>query len=437
MRFWLAWVHGEIDRAVERWLRRQARHDPALEQDLASLDPPGAFVAVGNALEATNYLTPASGQLPAGPPPLPAAAPASLEELTDLVLQQRLDGEAPGLRGLERGVRGAACQVHPQAESLRYLADTELLAAFVAGESAALTELQRRHHQALVEQVLPWLPANPARSAAADTLVQAFWDSLAMAPGALGACRVGPRVAVGKILAQELRAFCRKTVPSHLGDPATSPSVRDRPAADRLSREERPLHSPYSYRVGPSPARRSLRKLRDKPPDTLARIGRSLFRLLEEVEVSLPPREETTEATRLLQYLVGDEAIRRFQELHHWLSSTRERMALAGGPPFFVALDRLLLWLAPDCFLTTEQGPAHELSFRLYLRSRLKHYCRSKGLQPAGLRYPDLETAFRALDRDRMGEVVRDAVQQAAHADWPLSPGVASLQALQWLEAAP
>ena len=29
-RFWLGWVHGEINGAVQSWLRTQARHHPAL-----------------------------------------------------------------------------------------------------------------------------------------------------------------------------------------------------------------------------------------------------------------------------------------------------------------------------------------------------------------------------------------------------------------------
>ena len=61
MRFWLAWVHAEIDPAVQRWFRRQARRDPALSEDLASLDAPTARDAVQSALEATGYLTPATG----------------------------------------------------------------------------------------------------------------------------------------------------------------------------------------------------------------------------------------------------------------------------------------------------------------------------------------------------------------------------------------
>ena len=42
MPFWLAWVHGEIDGAVQDWVRNQARHDPALKQDLDSIEAPTA-----------------------------------------------------------------------------------------------------------------------------------------------------------------------------------------------------------------------------------------------------------------------------------------------------------------------------------------------------------------------------------------------------------
>ena len=94
---------------------------------------------------------------------------------------------------------------------------------------------------------------------------------------------------------------------------------------------------------------------------------------------------------------------------------------------------------APDCFVTDGRRPHFELSFRLYLRARLKDYCRSKGWQPAGPKCRDLETAFRALDRQRIGDLVREAVEEAARAEHeaPALVGVPLAQALQWLQVAP
>lgn len=169
------------------------------------------------------------------------------------------------------------------------------------------------------------------------------------------------------------------------------------------------------------------------------RVGDGLFQLLEEVEIPLPPRDEAGEATRLLQHLVGQEAIAHFRELTCWLYDARARMDLAGDPSFYVARDRLLLWLAPECFLTDGRRACFEPSFRLYLRARLKDYCRRKGLRPAGAKWRDLETAFRALDRQRIGDIVRAAVEEAARAaeEAPALVGVPLALALQWLQAAP
>jgi len=156
------------------------------------------------------------------------------------------------------------------------------------------------------------------------------------------------------------------------------------------------------------------------------------------VEIPLPPRDEAGEATRLLHHLVGREAIGHFRELARWLCETRARMDRASGPEFYPARDRLLLWLAPECFVTDGRRSHFEMSFRLYLRARLKDYCRGKSWQPAGPRYRDLETAFRALDRQRIGDLVREAVEEAARAEEaPALVGVPLAQALQWLQVAP
>lgn len=85
MRFWLGWVHGEIAGPVQDWFRTQARHDPALQQDLDSIDAPAARRDVRHALETTNYLTP---KVPAPAGPRPSLAD-DLDDVTNLVLQER------------------------------------------------------------------------------------------------------------------------------------------------------------------------------------------------------------------------------------------------------------------------------------------------------------------------------------------------------------
>jgi hypothetical protein len=178
------------------------------------------------------------------------------------------------------------------------------------------------------------------------------------------------------------------------------------------------------------------RKRRGADAEVYRRIAGCLFQLLDAVGITPPARDEAGEATRLLQHLVGREALAHFRELSCWLHDTRARMAQASHPTLYTARDRLLLWLAPELFVTDGSRPRNELSFRLYLRNRLKEYCRRKGWRPAAR---DIDTAFRALDRERIGNIVRETVEEAARAEVqpPALVGLPLTQALQWLQAAP
>lgn len=129
------------------------------------------------------------------------------------------------------------------------------------------------------------------------------------------------------------------------------------------------------------------------------RIRSGLFALLQEVEIRVPPTEEASQGTQLLEHLVGLPAITRFVYLHtlptrlaHQLPSLRSR---------------LLQELAPTLFVRDGQRFRNRLSFRLFLRSRLHHACRQRDWLPTGPRYRDLTSAFAALNRERIGELIR------------------------------
>jgi hypothetical protein len=139
-----------------------------------------------------------------------------------------------------------------------------------------------------------------------------------------------------------------------------------------------------------------------------ARVKLALGRLLAEVDIVSPMLKESFEAKRLLHHLVGDESVNHFRTLHNWLRAARRRAA--SNAKSLSMLDRLLAWAAPECFAST---PRSELSFRLFLRSRLKAYCRAQGWRPTGQKYATLELAFRDLDRSRIGELIRDAMREA------------------------
>jgi hypothetical protein len=129
------------------------------------------------------------------------------------------------------------------------------------------------------------------------------------------------------------------------------------------------------------------------------RIRSGLFALLEEVEIHVPPAEEAREGTRLLEYVVGLPALSKFVQLQRLQQHSRCSHASLR--------DRLLQTLAPEFFAREGEGFRYRLSYRLFLRSRLQHFCRRRGWLPAGPRYRDLPTAFAALSRERIGTLLR------------------------------
>jgi hypothetical protein len=383
MRFWLAWVHGEIAGPVQDWLRGQARRDPALHEDIDSID--AARPDVVRALEATGYLAPRPASAP------PRSAPAEdLDEVTNLVLQRRaarggFDGNTLTPLFSEPGfvLRLALGQ----------LAEDERDRLFAQWQS------REGCRESLSRVLLPDEDQPPTRGELSESGRQ-----LRRAESRL-------RQVLG-----DRRDLLRALGPGPLWDALTEePRETAADAVLAARKKRRPAAETEVYR----------------------RVGRSLFQLLAAVEIPLPARDEAGEATLLLRHLVGREALAHFRELARWLDETRARLDRAGDPTFYPARDRLLLWLAPECFVTDGRRPHFELSFRLYLRARLMDYCRRKAWRPGGGR--DLESAFRALDRQRIGDIVREAVEEAARAEHeaPALAGVPLAQALQWLQAAP
>jgi hypothetical protein len=142
------------------------------------------------------------------------------------------------------------------------------------------------------------------------------------------------------------------------------------------------------------------------------RLRPALFALLEAVEVPLPlPDQEAAEGRRLLDELVGPAAIERFRSLDTTAQLVRRRAAEARP----VVLYRVLRGLVPD--LCDGEHFRGRLSYRLYLRARLKHYCRRRGWRPAGPTFHDLATAFEALSRQRIGDIIR-GMADTDEADW-------------------
>jgi hypothetical protein len=171
---------------------------------------------------------------------------------------------------------------------------------------------------------------------------------------------------------------------------------------------------------------------RSGPRELYRRVSQSLFQLLEEVEIGLPPGGgDVLEAARLLYHLVGPEPVEHFRQLHRWLQDMRRRAA----NPNPDTLARLFQWLTPELFATDKGEPRYQLSYRLFLRGRLKDYCRQHGWKPQGPRFHDLDSAFNHLQRERIGEIVRQAVQQL-NDEQPEWAGFSSHHALELLRSA-
>jgi hypothetical protein len=164
--------------------------------------------------------------------------------------------------------------------------------------------------------------------------------------------------------------------------------------------------------VPPSAAQGSGRAPPPRPvqPEIHRRLHQSLFQLLKVVEIVLPAGREVHEAGLLLHHLAGPEAVAEFGRLDRWLQEVRRRAATTQPAAF----ERLLVWMAADLFSQRQGVYVYRLSFRLYLRARLKAYCRQRGWVPKGNAFRDLDTAFAALGRERIGAVVREAVQEYA-----------------------
>jgi hypothetical protein len=161
--------------------------------------------------------------------------------------------------------------------------------------------------------------------------------------------------------------------------------------------------------VGPAPPAKAVAA---RPGRVYRYLQQALFRLLQELELSLPAGAEAREATCLLRHLVGPDSVAHFRRLTRWLEAARAR-ATVEDPP---ALDRLLGWLTPELFERASGGYAQQPSFRLYLRALFRGYAEGKGWTPHGPRHADLGDAFAALTRERIGELVREAVTGSAEA---------------------
>lgn len=168
------------------------------------------------------------------------------------------------------------------------------------------------------------------------------------------------------------------------------------------------------------------------PRDELwRRIRQGLFQLLAAVDIDLPASVEVREGGRLLRHLAGPEPVERFAELTGWLDRMRQRVAQECAP----ALVRMLCWLAPDLFVRDDAGYHYRLSFRLYLRERLRDWCERADWRPAGWRYVTLDEAFESLDRSKIGELVRSVAEAPAEA--VAEELAVAREAVTWLCAAP
>lgn len=149
------------------------------------------------------------------------------------------------------------------------------------------------------------------------------------------------------------------------------------------------------------------------------RIRAALFDLLaDDLDIDLATvGSEAEVGTRLIRALFHDLTPEEddppvsFAEIRDWLARFRHRAAdPAPLDPVEAAVARLAgpyLERRPDA----PERYRYEPSFRLFVRSRLKAFCRAEGWQPrpatTGGRFHSLDAAFAALSRQRIGAALR------------------------------
>lgn len=161
----------------------------------------------------------------------------------------------------------------------------------------------------------------------------------------------------------------------------------------------------------------SERALRAAQSQVRQQVHRALNSLLAEVRIEVPHEPAARASNRvcdLLRRVVGHAAFQRFRDLYEWLERDVRRRDPA--LPFM----RLLAWMAPELLERHHRGPwRFQLSYCLYLRSLLKDHCRREGWRLASPGAPEqdahadaasFDAAFDALDRERIGQIVAQAV---------------------------
>jgi hypothetical protein len=133
------------------------------------------------------------------------------------------------------------------------------------------------------------------------------------------------------------------------------------------------------------------------------RVRECLFQLLDELEIRLPADSQARDATALVEVLVGTEPVRLFKETSDWLRGLRQRRSSLSRR------DRVLVTLIPELLEKKHEHWRYQLSFRLFLRERFRHYAEQCGWQPVGPQFHDLDSAFDALTRQRIGDLARAA----------------------------
>jgi hypothetical protein len=158
--------------------------------------------------------------------------------------------------------------------------------------------------------------------------------------------------------------------------------------------------------------------------DLRQRVGRSLFDILRgDLEIEVGPLCEAVLGTEILRQVFDDSGTASaeagtapsFRELDRWLNQLRQRFRRSQvmGELELRPSDQALRQLTPQLLEEHNSSWSYQLSFRLFLRSRLLEFCRTRGLRPRpperGGRFTDLDAAFDALTRERLGEVLRAA----------------------------
>jgi hypothetical protein len=167
-------------------------------------------------------------------------------------------------------------------------------------------------------------------------------------------------------------------------------------------------------------------------PDRLYHVQQAFFdgflHLISEIGLEFPgDRPEERWQTEIFKLLVSRQAVDEYRQRERWLIELRARCRDQALTP----TDRILLELFPELTETDLNGAHQALSYRLFMRERLREFLRCQTWLGKDF---DLGSAIEKLTRERLGELLSvtleaSKIQEVVNTPEFSSPALAAVAA--------